>query len=130
MRKGFLAAALIPVTILVSAAGARAATSTTTGATVIVSPGSRVCTTPIYGASSVRAQGQAKPGVEFTLHQSSNQSTYQTISQTPSDQIVAWAAQFSTSTGFFQYFPGWFKACATNDNAKGATVTLNVTTDN
>jgi hypothetical protein len=125
MRKGLFAAALIPLSLLIGAGGAQAAT---TSQTVIVSPGSRVCTVPMYGRFSVRAQGQASPGVSFTLHQSADGSSYQTINQTPSNYTTAWAAQFANTTSP-QYFPGWFKACARNYNTTGSTVTLSVSTD-
>lgn len=125
MRKGLFAAGLIPVFTLLGAGAAQAAT---TSQTVVVSPGSRVCTPAVFGTYKVRGEGQASPGVRFTLHQSYDGVNFQQIDQSASDYTTAWASEryASWNPGLF---PGYFKVCARNANTRGSTVTLRVTTD-
>jgi hypothetical protein len=125
MRKSIIVAILITLLTLAGTAGS--ALAAYSSATVIVSPGSRVCLNPQYAGYKVRAEGLSNQGVRFTVHRSATGGTYQDIYQS-TDNTTAFAAEFNST---FQpyYFPGYFKVCARNLGTSGATVTLTIKTD-
>ena len=96
MRKSIITTVLIALFALMGSVGS--ASAAYSGVSVIVSPGSRVCTNPVYGSYKVRADGQAaSPGVRWTLNRSANGVSYTEIYQSPSDYTTAFAAEYSLS---------------------------------
>ena len=71
---------------------------------------------PLNANSKVYAQGQATPGVRFTVARNNVQ-----IYQSPTDTTTAFAFTASSSVQPF-YFPGSFQVCARNLGTTTASV--------
>jgi hypothetical protein len=115
----------LPKTVRVAAAAVLLALGTVSStfagsASLIVPPGSRVCLNPITANSHVDAQGQATPGVRFTVVRGETQ-IYQT-----SDYTAGFGASFDRAYTP-SYFPGSFKVCARNVGTKSANVSMSIT---
>lgn len=90
-----------------------------------LSPGGRVCLSPIYATSYVDAQGTASPGARFlVLWAPTPYSSYATIYQS-SDNTQGFHATFSR-TFYGSYFPGYFKLCARNTGTVSSRITMDL----
>src|SRR5688500_11476664 len=123
MRKTIITTVLIALLALMGTVGSASAASS--NASLIVSPGSRVCTNALFAGYQVRAQGSAASPVRWTLNRSADGVNYTQLSQVDS---TGYFAQFNSSF-VPSYFPGWFKLCARNIGTQGVNVNMTLLTD-
>jgi hypothetical protein len=115
---------LLALLFLLTASLAQTAKASAIGTSFNLAPGTRQCLGPLTANTKVYAQGQAKPGVRFTVARNNVQ-----IYQSPTDTTTAFAFKVTSSLQPF-YFPGSFQVCARNLGPTTAAVFLGLATDN
>lgn len=114
---------MLALLFLLTASLVQTAKASAIGTSFNLAPGTRQCLGPLTANSKVYAQGQANPGVRFTVARNNVQ-----IYQSPTDTITAFAFQATSSLQPF-YFPGSFQVCARNLGTTTASVFLGLSTD-
>ena len=114
---------MLALLFLLTASLTQTAKASAIGTSFNLAPGTRQCLSPLNANIKVYAQGQATPGVRFTVARNNVQ-----IYQSPTDTTTAFAFSASSSLQPF-YFPGSFQVCARNLGTKTASVFLGLATD-
>lgn len=115
--------ALLALLVLFTAGFIQTAQASALGTSFNLPPGTRQCLGPLPAYFKVYAEGQATPGVRFTIARNNVQ-----IYQSPTDTTTAFAFSANSTVQPF-YFPGNFQVCARNTGTRTAAVLLSLRTD-